>query len=101
VRRWGRPGEGNWKGKGLIGGVRVKVLAVLCVCYPTGLEQVGLVRRRNWVAKRKGRVQKGRGVGEYFQKKRVRRRECKRYTLRSFSLLFRSSSSSLPQKCFL
>jgi len=35
------------------------------------------------------------------KKKRVRRRECKRYTLRSFSLLFRSSSSSLPQKCFL
>ena len=32
---------------------------------------------------------------------RVRRRECKRYTLRSFSLLIRSSSSSLPQKCFL
>jgi len=36
-----------------------------------------------------------------FGKKRVRRKECKRYTLRSFSFLSRSSNSSLPQKCFL
>ena len=34
-----------------------------------------------------------------WRKGGVRRRECKRYTLRSFSLLFQSSSSSLPQKC--
>ena len=33
--------------------------------------------------------------------KRVRRRECKRYTLRSFSLLFQSWSSNLPQEYFL
>ena len=43
----------------------------------------------------------GISVGHTKEKKRVRRRECKRYTLRSFSLFFQSSSSSLPQKCFL
>ena len=34
----------------------------LCVSYPggvSGVERVGLVGRKNWDAKRKGRVQKG------------------------------------------
>ena len=62
VKRWGRSGGGNRKWKGLIGGV--KVPGALCVSYPRGLEQVGLVRRRNWVDKRKRRVQKDRGVAE-------------------------------------
>ena len=38
------------------------LLAALCVSYPggvSGVERVGLVGRRNWDAKRKGRVQKG------------------------------------------
>ena len=39
--------------------------------------------------------------GSKSKEKRVRRRECKGYTLQSFSLLSRSSSSSLLQKCFL
>jgi len=35
------------------------------------------------------------------KKKRVGCRDCKRYTLRSFSLLSRSSRSSLAHKCYL
>jgi len=50
VRRWVGPGRG--KRVGQIGGM----FAALCVSYPRGAEQVGLVGRRNWDTKRKERV---------------------------------------------
>jgi len=62
VRRWSGPGEGNRAGRA--GGVLAVLcvsylLAALCVSYPRGVERLGLIGRRNWVAKRKKRVQKG------------------------------------------
>jgi len=52
VRRWAGSGRGNRAGR-ICG-----VLAALCVSYPTEVERVGLVGRRNWEAKRKRRSKK-------------------------------------------
>jgi len=59
-------------------------------------------KKRRRIDVRWGPVERERDQEKEKEKKkeRVRRRECKKYTLRSFSLLSRSSSSSLTQKCF-
>jgi len=65
VRKWVGPGERTGRGgtPPVLAALCVSyLLATLCVSYPrgvSGVERVGLAGRKNWDAKRKGRVQKG------------------------------------------